>query len=175
MSLPLGDRSHDLFWQQLLRWLVSGSRGHVVASVPKVTLLDDSRTEINADVRDMDYHPAADARVTARMIGPGGLTAALELSPVPNAPGRFEVAWSAPKPGLYVAELTARRGAEILGNDVVTFQRQDSIAKNFHTEQNRALLETLATSTGGRGRRPARRAGGAGGGPGARAGGAARQ
>jgi hypothetical protein len=120
-----------------------------------VTLLDDSRTEITADVRDKDYHPAADARVTARMIGPGGLAAALELSPVPNAPGRFQGAWSAPKPGLYIAELTARRGAEQIGSDVVTFQRQDGVAENFHTEQNRALLETLATSTGGRYLRPA--------------------
>lgn len=162
MSLPLGDKSHDLFWQQLLRWLVSGTHGRVIASVPKVTLLDDSRTEINADLRDKDYHPAADARVTARMIGPGGLAAALELSPVPNAPGRFQVAWSAPKPGLYVAELTARRGAEEMGSDVVTFQRQDGVAENFHTEQNRALLETLATSTGGRYLRPAQLAGIAG-------------
>jgi uncharacterized membrane protein len=154
MSLPLGDKSHDLFWQQLLRWLVSGTRGRVIASVPKVTLLDDNRTEITADVRDKDYHPAADARVTARMIGPGGLAAALELTPVPDAPGRFRAAWSAPKPGLYVAELTARRGAEEIGSDVVTFQRQDGVAENFHTEQNRALLETLATSTGGRYLRP---------------------
>ena len=30
MSLPLGDNSHDLFWQQLLRWLVTDTRGRVV-------------------------------------------------------------------------------------------------------------------------------------------------
>jgi uncharacterized membrane protein len=154
MSLPLNDKSHDLFWQQLLRWLVSGTRGRVIASVPKVTLLDDSRTEITAEVRDKDYHSAADARVTARMIGPGGFAAALELSPVPTAPGHFQAAWSAPEPGLYVAELTARRGSEEIGSDVVTFQRQDGVAESFHTEQNRALLETLATSTGGRYLRP---------------------
>ncbi len=34
MSLPLGDTAHDLFWQQLLRWLVSDTPGHVSASVP---------------------------------------------------------------------------------------------------------------------------------------------
>lgn len=155
MSLPLGDKSHDLFWQQLLRWLVSGTQGRVTASVPKVTLLDDGRVEIVADVRDKDYHPAADARVTGRVIGPGGLAAALELDPVPNSPGHFQAAWAAPAPGLYVAELTAKRGAEDIGNDVVTFQRLDGVAENFHTEQNRALLETLASSTGGRYLRPA--------------------
>jgi uncharacterized membrane protein len=150
MSLPLGDPSHDLFWQQLLRWLVSGTRGRVTASVPKLTLLDEGRTEITADVRDKDYHPAADVRVTGRVIGPGGLTATLELSPAPNAPGGFRTEWAAPTPGLYVVELTARRGAEEIGSDVVTFQRLDGVAEEFHTEQNRALLETLAASTGGR-------------------------
>jgi hypothetical protein len=135
--------------------LVSGTQGRVTASVPKVTLLDDGRIEIAADVRDKDYHPAADARVTGRVIGPGGLAAALELDPVPSSPGHFQAAWSAPAPGLYVAELTAKRGAEEIGGDVVTFQRLDGVAENFHTEQNRALLETLASSTGGRYLRPA--------------------
>jgi hypothetical protein len=37
-----------------------------------------------------------------------------------------------------------------LGRDVLTFQRMDGVAENFHTEQNRELLERLATQTGGR-------------------------
>ena len=31
MSSPLGETAHDLFWQQLLRWLVSDTPGHVAA------------------------------------------------------------------------------------------------------------------------------------------------
>jgi hypothetical protein len=154
MGLPLGDKSHDLFWQQLLRWLVSGTRGRVIASVPKLTLLDEAHVEIAAEVRDKDYHPAADARVSARVIGPGGLAASLELSPVVNSPGHFQADWAAPQPGLYVAELTAQRGAEEMGRDTVTFQRLDGVAESFHTEQNRALLEELAASTGGRYMKP---------------------
>lgn len=155
MSSPLGDKSHDLFWQQLLRWLVSGTRGHLVASLSKLALLDESHVEIAADVRDKDYHPAADASVTARVIGPGGLATTFELSPVPNSPGHFHADWTAALPGLYVAELTARRGAEEIGSDAVTFQRLDGVAESFHTEQNRALLEGLSASTGGRYMKPA--------------------
>ena len=66
MSLPLGDKSHDLFWQQLLRWLVSDTRGRLIASAPKVTLLDDGQVQIAADVRDNEYRAAPDALVTAR-------------------------------------------------------------------------------------------------------------
>jgi uncharacterized membrane protein len=154
MSLPLGDPSHDLFWQQLLRWLASDTRGRLIASVPKLTLLDDGHVQIAADVRDSEYHPAADALVTGRVIGPDGLTATLALGPAPDSPGRFQADWAAPAPGLYVTELTARRGAEEVGTDVVTFQRVDGVAENFHTEQNRALLEALAADTGGRYMRP---------------------
>ncbi len=34
MSLPLGDTTHDMFWRQLLRWLVADTPDRVVASVP---------------------------------------------------------------------------------------------------------------------------------------------
>ena len=49
-----------------------------------------------------------------------------------------------------MAEITAGRSTEELGRDVFTFERQDGVAENFHTEQNRELLEKLATETGGR-------------------------
>jgi uncharacterized membrane protein len=154
MSMPLGDKSHDLFWQQLLRWLVADSRGRLMASVATPTLLDDGHVQIGADVRDSDYHPAADVRVTAHVIGPSGSAAELDFTAVPNAPGRFQADWVAPVPGLYVTEVGARRGAEDMGGDVVAFQRLDGVAESFHTEQNRDLLEQLAASTGGRYVRP---------------------
>ena len=37
-----------------------------------------------------------------------------------------------------------------LGRDVLTFARMDGVAENFHTEQNRELLEKLSQQTGGR-------------------------
>lgn len=53
-----------------------------------------------------------------------------------------------------MAEVTAGRGSgsgvEELGKDVLTFERTDGVAENFHTEQNRELLEKLSSQTGGR-------------------------
>jgi hypothetical protein len=49
-----------------------------------------------------------------------------------------------------VVELTAHRGQQELGRDVVTLRRENGVAENFHLEQNRDLLEKLATQTGGR-------------------------
>ncbi len=46
--------------------------------------------------------------------------------------------------------MTAKRGAEELGRDVLTFRREDGVAENFKVEQNRELLEKLSSETGGR-------------------------
>jgi hypothetical protein len=65
----------------------------------------------------------------------------------------FRAAWTAEKPGSYLAEVTAQRGAKgavDLGTGTLPFQRIDGVAESFHTTQNRELLEKLASETGGR-------------------------
>jgi uncharacterized membrane protein len=150
MSQPLGDPTHDLFWQQLLRWVVADSPGRVVASTPVSRLMDDGHVKLSATVRDKQYVPAPDAKVAARVVEPDGSSAIVDMTAVPAAPGTFAADWTAEKPGAYVAEVTAGRGTDELGRDVVTFERQDGVAENFHTEQNRDLLEKLSEETGGR-------------------------
>jgi uncharacterized membrane protein len=155
MSLPLGDTAHDLFWQQLLRWVSSDTPGHVAASVPAQMLLDNGAVTITADVRDQQYNPAPDAKVEAHVLGPSGVSALVEMAPVPDSPGQFQATWSASKPGAYLTEVTAQRAGKEIGRDVLTFQRMDGVAENFHTDQNRELLERLATQTGGQYWKPA--------------------
>lgn len=160
MSSPLGDTAHDLFWQQLLRWVVSDTPGHVAASIPAQVLLDNGTVTLTADVRDDEYNPAPTARVEAHILGPSGISALVEMTPVPENPGRFQGTWSAQKTGAYLTEVTAQRAdaagkVKELGRDVLTFQRMDGVAENFHTEQNRDLLERLATQTGGQYWKPA--------------------
>ena len=153
MSEALGDPSHHLFWQQLLRWLVAESRGPVVASLPERLLMDEGRVELTAQVRDKQFHQPSNARVTAHIIGPAGVDASVDLTPSTNMPGQYEADWTAERPGTYLAEVKAESTGDQdqeLGRDVMTFQREDGVAENFHTEQNRARLEQLAADTGGR-------------------------
>jgi hypothetical protein len=90
-------------------------------------------------------------------MGPEGISDLVEMSPVPNSPGDFQANWTATKAGSYLAEVTAqtananaRQHAEELGRTVLIFQRTDGVAENFHTAQNRELLERLSKQTGGR-------------------------
>jgi uncharacterized membrane protein len=156
MSEALGDPSHDLFWQQLLRWLIAESPGPVTAAMPARTLLDEGRVQISAQVRDRQFQPAVNAHVTAHVVGPEGTSAMLEMQPLQDTPGLYRAEWTAEKPGAYLAEVTAENmdkaaaATTQLGEDVLTFQRQDGVAEGFHTVQNRRLLEQLAAQTGGR-------------------------
>jgi len=153
MSEALGDLSHDLFWQQLLRWLVAESPGPVVASMPERLLMDEGRVSLKAQVRDKQFQQTTNAHVTAHIVGPQGTDAFIDLTPSGSTPGLYETEWTAEKAGTYLAELTAESAGgqpQELGRDVVMFQREDGVAENFHTEQNRRLLEQLASDTGGR-------------------------
>jgi len=150
MSQPLEDQTHEEFWQQLLRWLATDTPGRVVASVPNQMMFDDGRVQFSAEVRDKTYLPAADAHVEAHILGPGGAAAQIEMTPDPNTPGVFHAEWSADNPGTYLTEVIATRDKDELGRDVLNFARMDGVAENFHTEQNRALLEKLSAETGGR-------------------------
>ncbi len=150
MQQELEDKSHEMFWQQLLRWLVDGSRGQVLASTPKQLLADESKVVLRAEIRDKTHQPVSDATVEARLSGPDGSAEVVELTPDPLAQGVYQVDWTAVKPGSYLAEVVARRGQEELGHDVLTFRREDGVAENFRAEQNRELLEKLSAATGGR-------------------------
>ena len=74
----------------------------------------------------------------------------MELTPVPLEEGVYGGEWSAEKPGTYVTEIIAGRETEEVGREVLTFRREDGVAENFHTSQNRELLEKLSQQTGGR-------------------------
>ena len=150
MRSPLGDPSHDLFWQQLLRWIAGDSPGPVVTTMPQTMLMDDGALKMTALVRDKQFTPAGDAKVMAHVIGPQGVSAMVDFAPVANQPGMYEAEWTAEKSGSYVAEITGGRDKEELGKDVVAFRREDGVAENFHTQQNKALLEKLSEETGGR-------------------------
>jgi uncharacterized membrane protein len=149
MLQPVADKSHEMFWQQLLRWLVQDTPGRVISMTPKPVLADETKVVLRAEVRDKNYLPAADAKVTANIIGPGGIAEQLELAPDPLTPGAYVAEWRAENTGAYVAEILAKRGEEEAGRDVVNFRREDGVAEYFGAEQNRELLEKLAAETSG--------------------------
>jgi uncharacterized membrane protein len=150
MSQPVEDMSHEMFWQQLLRWVVAGTHGPVISSTTRSVYSDDVRVPMRVEVRDRNYLPVTDADVRAHVLGPDGAAEDLEMRPDPTVSGVYTLDWGAVKPGSYVIETVAKRGEQEVGRDVITFKREDGVAENFRIQQNRELLEKLASQTGGR-------------------------
>jgi uncharacterized membrane protein len=150
MWLDHADKTHATFWQQMFRHLVTDAPGQVVATTPKSVLSDETTVPVRVEVRDKQYKPVTNAKVQARFLQPDGTSATMELSPVPLEEGIYGGEWTAEKPGSYVAEILAGLESEQIGHDVLTFRREDGVAENFHTSQNRELLAKLSEQTGGR-------------------------
>ena len=148
MMQPLADKTHEMFWQQLLRWLVADTPGRVMASTEHQILSDESRLPLRVEVRDKSFHPVAAATVEAHIVGPAGIADNISLTPALEE-GVYTADWNASQPGSYMAEIVARQGQQELGRDVLVFRRENGVAENFHVTQNRELLEKLADETGG--------------------------
>jgi len=155
MLQPLADMSHEMFYRQLLRWLVSDTPRHITGSTPKTLLADESHVKLRADVRDKTYLPASDANVEAHITGDGVPQEVVNMTPEPLEQGVYGADWTAPQAGSYLVEVVAKRGTEEIGRDTFTFRREDGVAENFHVEQNRELLQKLSSETGGQYYKPA--------------------
>jgi uncharacterized membrane protein len=149
MMQPLADKTHEMFWQQLLRWLVADTPGNVMASTDHQILSDESHLPLRAEVRDRGFRPTGAATVEAHIVGPEGIATSVSLAPAPLEEGVYTADWSIAQPGSYMAEIIAHQGQQELGRDVLVFRRENGVAENFRITQNRELLEKLADQTGG--------------------------
>ncbi len=149
MLQPVADKSHEMFYTQLLRWLVNDT--------PRRDWLDAEagagrRIERQAARRSSRSHLSAGGRRDGGSAHPGAGRHRGNGRDAARAAGAGCIRrdWTTPKPGSYLVEVMAKRGTEEIGRDVLTFRREDGVAENFHVEQNRELLEKLSSETGGR-------------------------
>jgi uncharacterized membrane protein len=143
------DRTHSMFWSQLLRWMVTETPGQVLASTPHQVLPDDTHVPLRVSVRDKNYDTVSGATVQASVARPDGGSDVVDLKPDPLEPGMYTGEYTAEKTGTYVAEISAKQDKIDLGRDALTFRREDGVAENFGAAQNKDLLEKLSSDTGG--------------------------
>jgi uncharacterized membrane protein len=150
MLQPVEDLSHEMFWQQMIRWLVAGTPGTVQSTTTQSVFTDETRVPLRAEVRGKEYELLPDGQVEARVSGPAGAAATVMLQPDPVQPGVYTGEYAAEQAGSYLVETVASRNGERVGVDTMAFRREDGVAESFYTEQNRELLERLASETGGK-------------------------
>src|SRR3712207_7045981 len=71
MQMPSTDRSHELFWRQVARWL-SASTPDPVSSTPLTGVLPGNAETLSSEVRTNAFEPVCDADVLMHVTMPGG-------------------------------------------------------------------------------------------------------
>jgi uncharacterized membrane protein len=149
-SIPLGDRTHETVWRQLLRWMVSDVPDRVSVSV------SDERTEpgravtITAQVGDSAYLPLNGARVTAQITGPSGRVETVPLGWSVARDGEYRASFTPTEDGLYTVRVEGQQGRQTLGSGTAYVSAGDLNTEHFSAEMQAPLLKRIATETGGK-------------------------
>ncbi|HEX2489322.1 MAG TPA: glutamine amidotransferase, partial [Blastocatellia bacterium] len=155
METPSQNNSHETFWRQLLRYLVSASpRQYEVAAERDVYTKGDT-VILRGEVNDKKFNAVTDAQIVARVTKPSGATAEIPLKinfgERQNSSGvDYRNEFTPDENGLYKIEMTARRGGATLGAAQSTFLITDRTREFHDAAQNVELLKRAAVETGGK-------------------------
>ena len=148
-KIPLEDQTHEMLWQQLLRWVVSGVPGQVRAELGLDRFAVGETVQLSADVFDDTYLAVNNARVVATVTDPTGEVRQLPLQWDVEIDGRYRGSFAATREGYHRVNVEALRNGELLGQDSVTGEAAQLTREFFGAEMNRPLLERVADETGG--------------------------
>jgi hypothetical protein len=146
----VGDSDLEKAWRQLVRWLV--------ADVPKRVEVETQRegddasrpVEIVVRVRDKSFEPLDNASVAVRVKTPDGREIELAAEPSERSAGEYRTSFASRGPGGYLAGVVAKEddGSEI-GRREAGWAIEPAPDELRFLQPNRALLERVATETGG--------------------------
>jgi uncharacterized membrane protein len=151
MKMDSKSNAHEMFWRQMLRYLVSGTPKQIEVSAQQDVYVMDDTVRVVADIRDKHYNPVNDARATARITKPSGGTVDVPLKFTSiNEANVYTGEFKADELGPHSIELIASNstlgqiGAK--SNVLVSDLNRES----FNAAQNTDLLKRIAAETGGK-------------------------
>jgi uncharacterized membrane protein len=149
MQLPSSDRTHELFWRQVARWLSSSAPEPIAAtSLPPV--LPGATEQLGVDVRDGGFEPVRNADVTMRVTLPGGDTRDLRAALVDATSGRYAVPMRFEQPGVYRVVAEARQGSRVLGASQQWVLAGAADLELADPRLNEDVLRRVSRASGGR-------------------------
>jgi hypothetical protein len=150
MGMDAKDQTHEMFWKQTLRWLVSSSPDPVMINSDKDTYLPGEAVRLSADISNKNFERMNNAKVVAKVTNPDGLTETIPLDFNGTAEGTYQAELNATAPGVYQVDVEAAQGSENLGTNHTSFQVQDRPVEFYNPAVDTHLLQSVASSTGGK-------------------------
>jgi len=144
------DNFHELFWRQMLRWIVSDVPGQVNIETERNSYSVDDVVMVRAEANDSSFLPLNDAQVTAQVKSPSGELTSLQLAWDVEKDGMYSATFKPAEEGVHEISAEAYQGGQSLGTAKSGFRVAQS-AEEFHdAAMNPGLLKRLSAATGGR-------------------------
>ena len=154
MQLESKNTSHENFWRQTLRYLVSNTPNPIEVISERDVYAASDPVRIRSEVHDKKFEAIKDATVTARITKPSGQSVEMPMNfnfPAESADANdYQAEYKPDEQGLYKIELTAKKGGTTLGTAQSSFLVTE-LNREFHdAAQNVELLKRIAAETGGK-------------------------
>jgi uncharacterized membrane protein len=149
MQLPSSDRTHELFWRQVARWLSSATPDQM-SSTSLAPILPGATEQLSVEVRDKSFEPVRNANVTMRVTMPGGEVREVKPALVDAKTGRYAGQARFEQPGVYRIVAEARRGSDVLGTTQQWVLAGAADLELSDPRLNEDVLRRVSRASGGR-------------------------
>ncbi|MEE8278320.1 MAG: glutamine amidotransferase [Thermoanaerobaculia bacterium] len=149
-DIPLDDLTHETFWRQLLRWLVSSVPDRITVSTSGDRVSPGAPVTITAEVNDDTYLKVNNAEVVAYVTDPSGIQREIPMEWSVEKDGEYRASITAEGEGLYQIKVEARAGGETLGVQSTYVRAAQLDTEYFEAEMRPSLMKRIAEETGGR-------------------------
>ena len=149
-DVPVDDMAHEMFWQQMIRWLVDGVPEPVRVVAERERVEPGENVRIVTVVADSTYAEVNGASVAARVTAPSGVIQETPAEWTVERDGEYAFSFNPTELGEYEVEVSAQRDGEALGTARTYLVAARSDEEYFAAGQDAAALRDIAEETGGR-------------------------
>lgn len=148
-DIPLEDMTHETFWQQMLRWLVSFVPDRVTVATGSDRVAPEEPVTVVAEVEDDTYLRINNVDVKAVVTSPAGFEFEAPMDWTVERDGEYRVTFTPEERGLYEIRVEAAEGGEFIGQSTVYVNSTDVAREYYEAEMRSTVLRRVAEETGG--------------------------
>ena len=148
-EVPLEDQTHETFWSQTLRWLVSGVPDRVEVFPSADRTAPGESVELVAEVEDDSYLRVNNTDVEVTILAPSGEETVSNMEWTIDRDGEYRASFVPTEQGLYEISVSAKADDDFIESKRSYVESSDLAREYYESEMRSSLLQRVSDETGG--------------------------